>query len=86
MAFNSTDYLKPPFTSGLMDLTEEEILYVQSELKKIAADLGVEFFTYDMLLAYCTPKRWQEGKWVNEETANYCFYYSTEEEVSLEEV
>ena len=76
MAFNSTDYNKPPFVNGMdLGLTKEELLYVQSELKKVAEDLGVAYFTYDVLLGYCTLDRWSKGEWVNQDTAEYCFYY-----------
>jgi hypothetical protein len=65
MAFNSTDYTKPPFVNGMdLGLTKEEILYVQSELKEVAASLGVDYFTYDVLLGYCTMDRWSKGEWV----------------------
>lgn len=86
MAFNSTDYNKPPFVNGMDEgLTKEEILYVQDELKKVAASLGVDGFTYDVLLGYCSMERWEEGKWVNQDTAEYCFYYIEEENVVEEE-
>lgn len=76
MAFNKNDYTKPPFTNGLMDLTVEECLYVQAELKEVAQSLGVDYYTYDVLLGYCTyPERWEAGEWINGDTAEYCFYY-----------
>jgi hypothetical protein len=86
MAFNSTDYTKPPFVNGMDEgLTKEEILYVQAELKKVAEDLGVDGFTYDVLLGYCSMDRWEQKKWVNQDTAEYCYYYIDEEAENVEE-
>ena len=87
MAFNTTDYTQPPFVNGLMDLTVEEILYVQAELKEVAESLGLDYYTYDVLLGYCTGERWQAGEWINGDTAEYCFYYvQPEEEIPTEPV
>jgi hypothetical protein len=87
MPFNKDDYTKPPYTNGLMDLTEEEILYIQAELKEIAESLGVTDFVYDVLLKYNSfPNRWDKGEWINQDTAVYCFYYvapETEEEIPV---
>ncbi|PGO60702.1 hypothetical protein [Priestia megaterium] len=79
MAFNKTDYTKPPFVNGLMDLTNEETLYVQTELEKVATSIGVDYYTYDVLLGYCTADRWTKGEWINGDTAEYSFYYTAPE-------
>jgi hypothetical protein len=63
-----------------MDLTVEEVLYVQSELQAIAVEQGHEGqYTYDTLLAYNTAERWTDEEWINGDTAEYCFYYVAEE-------
>ena len=85
MPFNSTDFTQPPFANGLMNLTEEEILYVQSELKEIAASLGVDYYIYDVLLGYNSGERWTAGEWINGDTAEYCFYYTPAVEEPVEE-
>lgn len=79
MAFNSKDYTSPPFCDGLMDLTVEECLYVQGELKEVATAIGVDYYTYDVLLGYSTADRWTKGEWINGDTAEYCFYYTAPE-------
>lgn len=88
MPFNKDDYTKPPFTNGLMfdpETEETEIVYVREELKNIATALGVSSMVDQVIWDYNSyPDRWDTGEWINGDTANFCWNYMTEDEMSQE--
>lgn len=84
MPYNKDDYSKAPFANGIMfdpETEEKEILFIQSELVRVAEEIGVDILTDEVHYGFNTyPERWDNGEWINWDTTAFCWSYMTEED------
>ena len=71
MPFNSTDFTKAPWVSGLMTLTHEEVIHVQDECQKIIDSYNPAENNYDLINDFYVQSEYNKVDWtkgINGET------------------
>jgi hypothetical protein len=89
MPFNTTDYKQPPYTNGVMDLTEKEILLVKGRLQEIADEFVPDMYNEQINTFYLTATYNRENpkECINGDTCEMVLAYQGEtgEELTPEE-
>lgn len=79
MSWNTTDTSLPPFTEGVVPLTEEEILFVQREIEVCRQEFVPDRFhpepTKDILISMFNDKYYSQGMLLNGDTYDMCMAY-----------
>jgi hypothetical protein len=88
MPFNTDDNKKPPFTNGVMDLTEEEILTVKERLQEVADNFVPDDYYEAVDISYLTVEynRIYTEERINGDTCEMCITYIPKQEEPEEPV
>lgn len=81
MAFNSTDFTKAPWTSGIMTLTHEEVLHVKTATEKIEAEYNPANNNYEPVSDFYVQSEYNKIDWkkgVNGDTYSVIKQYDAE--------
>lgn len=81
MAFNSTDFTKAPWASGVMTLTHEEVLHVKTATQEIEANYKPEENGYEPVSDFYVQSEYNKIDWtkgVNGDTYSVIKQYDVE--------